>query len=300
MKVCLGRGVRVCNKKIVLQNYGSLLAVADVSLRVRAGECFGLLGVNGAGKTSTFQMLTGDSRIDGGQVTLDPNVGYCPQFDAIVGKFTGDELVRLMARIRGVPPGQVDGVAKRVLKAVGITKSTAAHPARTYSGGTRRRLSLALALAGGARVLLLDEPTTGVDPAARRALWTVLTAMKDAGTAVLLTSHSMEECDALCSQLAIMVAGRFECYGSPQHLKTRWSQGYAMVLKLQTVDAIPSVQQRVQREFAGAATLKVRVENWACPPRAHRKRTSAHSCTQSLNRTRHARRGRHYSPPWSR
>jgi ABC-type multidrug transport system ATPase subunit len=168
-----------------MQNYGSLLAVADVSLRVREGECFGLLGVNGAGKTSTFQMLTGEQLIDGGMAHMNTTaVGYCPQFDAVVGKFTGGQLVRLMGRIRGVPEASVHNVAARVIDAVGITKY--AHQAvHTYSGGTKRRLSLALALVGGTKVLLLDEPTTGVDPAARRALWTVLARLKSAGTGVV-------------------------------------------------------------------------------------------------------------------
>uniref|UniRef100_A0AAY5L571 ABC transporter domain-containing protein n=1 Tax=Esox lucius TaxID=8010 RepID=A0AAY5L571_ESOLU len=205
-------------------------------------QCFGLLGVNGAGKTSTFRMLTGDTTVSYGELTIKSNVltemdqvhqlmGYCPQFDAICDLLTGREHLEFYARLRGVPEESVSKVARWGVRTLGLTQY-AEREAGAYSGGNKRKLSTAIALIGAPPVIFLDEPTTGMDPKAKRFLWNcILTVIKD-GRAVVLTSHSMEECEALCTRLAIMVNGRFQCLGSVQHIKNRFGDGYTIVLRL--------------------------------------------------------------------
>ncbi|XP_047633732.1 phospholipid-transporting ATPase ABCA7 isoform X8 [Phacochoerus africanus] len=218
-------------------------AVDRLCLGIPPGECFGLLGVNGAGKTSTFRMVTGDKLPSGGEavlaghsVTRDPAaahrcMGYCPQSDAIFELLTGREHLELFARLRGVPEAQVAETARSGLCRLGLPQY-ADQPAGTYSGGNKRKLATAVALVGDPAVVFLDEPTTGMDPSARRFLWNSLLAVVRQGRSVVLTSHSMEECEALCTRLAIMVNGRFRCLGSTQRLKSRFGTGHTLTLRV--------------------------------------------------------------------
>ncbi|XP_053285794.1 phospholipid-transporting ATPase ABCA1 [Pleuronectes platessa] len=224
-------------------------AVDRLCLGIPRGECFGLLGVNGAGKTSTFRMLTGDTPITYGEASLNHYsvltemekvhqlMGYCPQFDAISDLLTGREHLELYARLRGVQEESVPKVAQWGVKKLGLTQY-AEREAGGYSGGNKRKLSTAIALIGAPPVIFLDEPTTGMDPKAKRFLWNCILSVTKEGRAVVLTSHSMEECEALCTRMAIMVNGRFQCLGSVQHLKNRFGDGYTIVLRL--VDTKPS------------------------------------------------------------
>ncbi|XP_051232460.1 phospholipid-transporting ATPase ABCA1 isoform X2 [Dicentrarchus labrax] len=218
-------------------------AVDRLCLGIPRGECFGLLGVNGAGKTSTFRMLTGDTAITYGDAFLNHHsvltemervhqlMGYCPQFDAISDLLTGREHLELYARLRGVQEESVARVAQWGVKKLGLTQY-AEREAGGYSGGNKRKLSTAISLIGAPPVIFLDEPTTGMDPKAKRFLWNCILSVTKEGRAVVLTSHSMEECEALCTRMAIMVNGRFQCLGSVQHLKNRFGDGYTIVLRL--------------------------------------------------------------------
>ncbi|XP_041120241.1 phospholipid-transporting ATPase ABCA1-like [Polyodon spathula] len=218
-------------------------AVDRLCVGIPPGECFGLLGVNGAGKTTTFQMLTGDTDVTGGEAFLNgksvlseihdahQNMGYCPQFDAINELLTGREHLELYAILRGVPEEEVCKVAEWGVRKLGLVKYMD-KGAGNYSGGNRRKLSTAMALTGGPPVVFLDEPTTGMDPKARRALWNCILGIIKEGRSVVLTSHSMEECEALCTRMAIMVNGRFRCLGSVQHLKNRFGDGYTIILRV--------------------------------------------------------------------
>uniref|UniRef100_A0A672JQR1 P-type phospholipid transporter n=1 Tax=Salarias fasciatus TaxID=181472 RepID=A0A672JQR1_SALFA len=222
---------------------GKKPAVDRLCLGIPRSECFGLLGVNGAGKTSTFRMLTGDTTITHGEAFLNhysvPRemervhqlMGYCPQFDAISDLLTGREHLELYARLRGVPEESVRKVAQWGVKKLGLTQY-AEQEAGGYSGGNKRKLSTAISLIGAPPVIFLDEPTTGMDPKAKRFLWNCILSVTKEGRAVVLTSHSMEECEALCTRMAIMVNGRFQCLGSVQHLKNRFGDGYTIILRL--------------------------------------------------------------------
>ncbi|XP_064201003.1 phospholipid-transporting ATPase ABCA1-like isoform X1 [Anguilla rostrata] len=218
-------------------------AVDGVCVGIPAAECFGLLGINGAGKTTTFKMLTGDIAVSGGEAFLNgysirtqmrdvhQNMGYCPQFDAIDDLLTGREHLELYARLRGVPEKEVKMVAEWGIQKLGLVKY-ANKSAGTYSGGNKRKLSTAMALIGCPPVVFLDEPTTGMDPKARRFLWDCILSVLKEGRSVILTSHSMEECEALCTRMAIMVNGQFKCLGSIQHLKSRFGEGYTVIVRV--------------------------------------------------------------------
>eukprot|EP00049_Salpingoeca_infusionum_P004186 m.75537 g.75537 ORF g.75537 m.75537 type:complete len:1711 (-) comp12452_c2_seq4:1262-6394(-) len=217
-------------------------AVDRLSFTVGKGDCFGLLGVNGAGKTTTFRMLTGDESMTGGRAVLKgfdvrtqqhrarQLMGYCPQFDGLIENLTGRELLTMYARLRGVLPKYIPVVVNELIDGMMLNKH-ADKPCGTYSGGNKRKLSTAVALCGPSPVLYLDEPTTGMDPGARRFLWNAILSAMRRGLSVVLTSHSMDEIEALCTKLAIMVNGQIKCIGTLQHLKSRFGQGLTLIMK---------------------------------------------------------------------
>lgn len=228
-------------------------------------ECFGLLGINGAGKTTTFKMLIGDNAIDGGEAwvrgnslshdmrAVYQNIGYCPQFDALFDELTSEETLKVFCLLRGIPSDWVHYVIMYLATSLDFVKHLHRRT-QQLSGGNRRKVSTAVALIGNPAVVYLDEPTTGMDPGAKRRLWQVLTRYRLKGKTIVLTSHSMEECEALCTRLAIMVNGEFKCIGSTQRLKNKFAKSYLLVILMQpevryglTRDAI-HVQMTV-REF---------------------------------------------------
>ncbi|CAL9697713.1 unnamed protein product [Knipowitschia caucasica] len=234
----------LCVRDLSKTYSGTMIPAVDrICLGVSPGECFGLLGVNGAGKTTTFKMLTGDTDVTSGKASVaghsiltnildvHQNMGYCPQFDAIDELLTGREHLHLYARLRGVPENQIPTVAEWAIQKLGLSED-AGHTAGTYSGGNRRKLSTAIAMIGCPALVLLDEPTTGMDPLSRRFLWNSIMSVIQDKRAVVLTSHSMEECEALCTRLAIMVNGSFRCLGSIQHLKYKFGDGYVVTMKI--------------------------------------------------------------------
>ncbi|KAK9972436.1 hypothetical protein ABG768_025743, partial [Culter alburnus] len=247
-------------------------AVDKVCVGVPAAECFGLLGINGAGKTTTFKMLTGDISPTAGDAFLkgysirnemqlvQQNMGYCPQFDAIDDLLTGREHLEFYARLRGVPEKEVSMVAEWGIQKLGLVKYSE-KSAGTYSGGNKRKLSTAMALIGCPPLVFLDEPTTGMDPKARRFLWDCILSVIKEGRSVILTSHSMEECEALCSRMAIMVNGQFKCLGSIQHLKSRFGEGYTLIVRVCADHADMCVVESFVRDTFPGSTLKEKHHN---------------------------------------
>ncbi|KAM8934426.1 ATP-binding cassette sub-family A member 2 isoform 1-T1 [Pelodytes ibericus] len=247
---------------------GRILAVDRLCAGVRPGECFGLLGVNGAGKTTTFKMLTGDESTTGGEAFINghsilkdllqvqQSIGYCPQFDALFDELTAQEHLELYTRLRGIPWKDEERVVRWALEKLELSKY-ADKPAGTYSGGNKRKLSTAIALIGYPSFIFLDEPTTGMDPKARRFLWNLILDIIKTGRSVVLTSHSMEECEALCTRLAIMVNGRLKCLGSIQHLKNRFGDGYMITVRTKSSANIKEVVRFFNRNFP-EAVLKER------------------------------------------
>ncbi|MEQ2243751.1 Retinal-specific ATP-binding cassette transporter [Ilyodon furcidens] len=234
----------LCIKDLSKTYRGTITPAVDrICVGVSPGECFGLLGVNGAGKTTTFKMLTGDIDVTSGEASVSgysiltnildvhQNMGYCPQFGAIDELLTGREHLHLYARLRGVPGSEISRVAEWAIQKLGLSEY-AGRSAGTYSGGNKRKLSTAIAMIGCPALVLLDEPTTGMDPLSRRFLWNSIMSVIQDRRAVVLTSHSMEECEALCTRLAIMVNGSFKCLGTIQHLKYKFGDGYVVTMKI--------------------------------------------------------------------
>ncbi|EHB03954.1 ATP-binding cassette sub-family A member 13 [Heterocephalus glaber] len=285
-------------------------AVRDISLGIPRGECFGLLGVNGAGKSTTFKMLNGDiSPSSGHAVVRSPMgadvsltsagqagvlIGYCPQRDALDELLTAREHLRYYCSLRGIPSELIPQVAAELVRRLHL-EAHADKLVATYSGGTKRKLSTALALVGKPDILLLDEPSSGMDPCSKRYLWQTILKEVQEGCAAVLTSHRpaeeagpfllvtshlevvliamvqvdllalhlhsssgeaaqvasffqddpewgilMEECEALCSRLAIMVDGSFRCLGSPQHIRDRFGDGFILKVWLYKEENQPS------------------------------------------------------------
>ncbi|XP_050417300.2 phospholipid-transporting ATPase ABCA3 [Patella vulgata] len=186
--------------KSLYKRYGNFVAVDHISVGIPDRECFGLLGQNGAGKTTTFKMLTGDVMVTSGNAFLksndikssiqkvQENMGYCPQFDALIDQMTGVETLYMYGRLKGIPGNHLKGVVNSLIDIL-MLKEHANKLTQAYSGGNKRKLSTAIALIGDPGFILLDEPSSGVDPKARRQLWTVLSKVRDSGKTLILTSH---------------------------------------------------------------------------------------------------------------
>ncbi|XP_075638014.1 ABC transporter A family member 1 isoform X1 [Castanea sativa] len=227
------------------------VAVQSLTFSVQAGECFGFLGTNGAGKTTTLSMLSGEESptdgtafIFGKDIRSNPkaarqHIGYCPQFDALLEFLTVREHLELYARIKGLPEYRIDDVVMEKLLEFDLLKH-ADKPSFSLSGGNKRKLSVAIAMIGDPPIVILDEPSTGMDPLAKRFMWEVISRLstRRGKTAVILTTHSMNEAQALCTRIGIMVGGRLRCIGSPQHLKTRFGNHLELEVKPTEVSSV--------------------------------------------------------------
>ncbi|GAA5173477.1 ATP-binding cassette domain-containing protein [Pseudonocardia eucalypti] len=215
----------------VHQRFGDTVAVDGLNLEVRPGEVFGLLGPNGAGKTTTIRMITtllpappssiAVFGVDAGKrrTAVRRLLGYVPQQLSADGTLTGRENVSLFARLYDVPRRERAARVAEVLEAVDLTE-VANRPAKTYSGGMVRRLELAQALVSAPRLLVLDEPTVGLDPVARDGVWARIEQIKaETGMTVLVTTHLMQEADQRCDRVALMHRGRVRALGSPVELR---------------------------------------------------------------------------------
>jgi ABC-2 type transport system ATP-binding protein len=211
--------------------FGDHVAVDHVDLRIEPGEMYGLLGPNGAGKTTTIRMLTtllkpaaGEIGVFGTDVRAHPMlvrrlIGYVPQMLSADAALTGRENVELFARLFDVPRAQRKDRVQTVLTAMGLTDA-ADRMAGTYSGGMIRRLELAQALVNAPRLLVLDEPTVGLDPIARGDVWEHITRLRDEQhMTVLMTTHYMDEADTHCARVSLMHRGSIRATGSPATLK---------------------------------------------------------------------------------
>jgi ABC-2 type transport system ATP-binding protein len=211
--------------------YGDFTAVEDLTLQVSSRETMGLLGPNGAGKTTVVRVLTTLTPVQHGEVfvfglhsrrnTMDIryNIGYVPQQLSIEPALTGRENVQWLARLYDVPRAERGKRVDEALAAMHLL-DVADGLAGTYSGGMVRRLELAQALVNRPSLLILDEPTVGLDPIARDGVWSQLRQMQEQfGMTVLLTTHYMEEADALCDRVALMHYGRLRAVGTPAELK---------------------------------------------------------------------------------
>jgi len=255
-------------------NISSKVAVKDVSFIVPSGEVFAYLGINGAGKTTSISMMAGEfppTDHDGEQLSdkendktwggklagmdmlrereaINKSMGYCPQFDALFPLLTAREHLHMYAEIKGVPAESEDQVVNALIEMMALSvDGMCDRQAGGYSGGNRRKLSVAIALMGGPKIVFLDEPSTGMDPEAKRYMWEVIAnTMK--GRSVILTTHSMEEAEALSQTIGIMVGGRLRCIGSNQHLKDRFGKGYSLDIRCD-IDKNPGIHEWITDTF---------------------------------------------------
>jgi ABC-2 type transport system ATP-binding protein len=243
------------------KRFGDVRALAGVDLAVAPGAVLGLLGPNGAGKTTAVRILTTILQPDGGRaevlgidVTIDPQgvreaIGLAGQYAAVDENLTGRENLRLVGRLTHLPRAGIGPRADELLGQFGLTDA-ADRPAKTYSGGMRRRLDLAAALVHRPPVLFLDEPTTGLDPASRSDLWQVIDELVAEGTTVLLTTQYLEEADRLADRIAVIDHGRVIAEGTPAGLKSGLG---GAVIEITLPD--PAAAHRASAELAARLRL---------------------------------------------
>ena len=216
----------------LVKRYGEITAVRGIDFAVRHGECFGFLGPNGAGKTSTMKAIYGLANVEGGELRvlgldarthrreIKSRIGVVPQEQNLDGELTVRENLVMQAVYHGI---RADGRIDELLTSALLEKRAEARP-QELSGGMKRRLLIARALVNEPELVVLDEPTTGLDPQARRAVWGQLDRMKRAGVTLIVTTHYMEEADRICDRLVIMDNGEIVTEGSPAELRERYGQ----------------------------------------------------------------------------
>lgn len=231
-------------KKVYSGNDGNSekYAVRGLSLAVPRGECFGMLGPNGAGKTTSINMMTGllaptsgTAYIGGMDIQTDmdkiyTSMGVCPQHDLTWETLTGREHLLFYGRLKNLKGVSLQNAVEESLKSVDLFNGGVGDkPSGRYSGGMKRRLSVAISLIGDPQVVYMDEPSTGLDPASRNKLWNVVKQAKE-NRAIILTTHSMEEAEVLCDRMGIFVDGQMQCIGNSKELKARYGGSYVLTI----------------------------------------------------------------------
>jgi len=244
-----------------------VVALDGISFEIGRGEFFGLLGPNGAGKTTTIGILTtrvrptgGLALIEGIDVARDPvtvkrQIGVVPQANNLDRSLTGREILLFHAEYFGIPRAQREQRAQDLLERFQLTERADEKPS-AYSGGMSQRLKIARALMHDPAILFLDEPTTGLDPQARRAIWDMLVELNSRGQTILLTTHYMEEADQLCRRIAILDHGKLLAVDSPSGLKALIPGGYLIELQVRSDgDRLQSFQSNL-RNLPGVAEVQ--------------------------------------------
>ncbi|KAM3307861.1 ABC transporter A family member 7 isoform X2 [Capsicum chacoense] len=217
-------------------------AVKGVTLAFPRGECFGMLGPNGAGKTTFISMMTGllepssgTAYVEGLNLRTQMNeiygsMGVCPQHDLLWDTLTGREHLLFYGRLKNLSGAALSEAVEKSLKSFNLSQGGVADKlAKKYSGGMRRRLSVAISLIGDPKVVYMDEPSTGLDPASRKMLWDVVKHAKQ-DRAIILTTHSMDEAEYLCDRIGIFADGNFQCFGTADELKARYGGSYMFTI----------------------------------------------------------------------
>ncbi|ORX60084.1 P-loop containing nucleoside triphosphate hydrolase protein [Piromyces finnis] len=223
-------------------------AVEDVSFGINKHECFGLLGPNGAGKSTTLNMITSTIPQTTGKIYYDGveshiarynniSLGYCPQNDTFWKELTIREHLEFFLKIRGYSDELAKEYTTQYIRSCGLEEHEGKHASK-LSGGTKRKLCLLMAICGCPNQVLLDEPTAGMDPSTRRYIWNIIKeTKKENNTAIIMTTHSMEEAEFLCDRLGILINGRLKCIGSPEHIKMKYGEGYNLEVQSKDIEA---------------------------------------------------------------
>ena len=215
------------------KDFGDVRAIDGLTLTIPEGEVFGLLGPNGSGKTTTVNCLTGLLKPTAGRMSVGgfdvqtqgdearSVIGVSPQETAVYPYLTGRENVKLFGELQSVPKKTLDGRTDYVIEKVGLMEEEGRRVGK-YSGGMKRRVSIAMALVSDPSVVLLDEPTVGMDPQGRRAVWDFILDLRDKGKTIVITTHHMEEAQELCDEVGIIDHGKLIALGSPDDLKVKY------------------------------------------------------------------------------
>ncbi|KAK1195197.1 ABCAA protein, partial [Pygoscelis papua] len=243
------------------------MATRNVSFCVKKGEVLGLLGPNGAGKSTAIKMITGETTLTAGQVLMKKGdgatshlqdhvpafLGYCPQEDPLWPDLTVHEHLRVYAAVKGVCKEDTAAAVNRIVNALQL-QDYLKKKARKLSAGITRKLCFAMCVLGNPAVLLLDEPSTGMDPNGQHCVWKMIrAALKTKETGAILTTHYMEEAEAVCDRVAIMVSGQLRCIGSIQYLKNKFGKGYLLEIKVMDPERTDLLHAEILKIFPSAA-----------------------------------------------
>ncbi|XP_027626944.1 ATP-binding cassette sub-family A member 9 isoform X2 [Tupaia chinensis] len=237
------------------------VATRNVSFCVKKGEVIGLLGHNGAGKSTTIKMITGDTKPTAGQVILKGSsggdtlgfLGYCPQENALWPALTVKEHLEAYTAVKGLKKEDAKVAITRLVDALKLQDQLKA-PVKTLSEGIKRKVCFVLSILGNPSVVLLDEPTTGMDPEGQQQVWQAIRAtFRNTERGALLTTHYMAEAEAVCDRVAIMVSGRLRCIGSIQHLKSKFGKDYLLEMKVKTPTQVEPLHTEILKLFPQAA-----------------------------------------------
>jgi len=254
-------------KKSCFSKRKKKIAARNISFCVKKGEILGLLGPNGAGKSSSIRMISGITKPTAGEVELkgcgsvwddqaDNTVnflGYCPQENVLWPNLTVREHLEVFATIKGLRKGDATIAIARLVDTFKLHEQLNV-PVQKLPAGATRKLCFVLSVLGNSPILLLDEPSTGMDPAGQRQLWQMIqTAIKNTEKVALLSTHYLAEAEAICDRIAIMVSGRLRCIGSIQHLKSKFGKNYLLEMKVKTPEQRESLHREILRVFPQAA-----------------------------------------------
>ncbi|XP_073435874.1 ABC-type organic anion transporter ABCA8-like [Dendrobates tinctorius] len=249
----------VKSRNVFKKNSVKQVGARNVSFFVKKGEVLGLLGPNGAGKTTCILMLAGELEPTAGEVVLcsaadisSAPLGYCPQSTPLWPKLTVSEHLESYAAVSGMKKDDVEKAIKRVSEALEL-KEHLNKPVEKLPVGVSRKVCFAISMLGNPTIALLDEPSTGLDPKGQQRLWRALRAAfrnKDRGA--ILTTHYMEEAEAVCDRVAIMVSGKLRCIGSIQQLKSKFGKGYLLEMKVKDSQQVDEIHQEISRIFPQA------------------------------------------------
>ncbi|NXO43594.1 ABCA6 protein, partial [Locustella ochotensis] len=240
-------------------------ATKNLSFCVKKGEVLGLLGPNGAGKSTAIKMITGETTLTAGQVLMKRGdgggsqdqapafLGYCPQENPLWLDLTPQQHLRLYAAVKGLRKEDAAAAVHRIVDALQL-QGYLNKKVRKLPAGITRKLCVALSLLGNPSVLLLDEPSTGMDPNGQRRVWrTIRDALKPKESGAILTTHHMEEAEAVCDRVALLVSGQLRCIGSIQYLKNKFGKGYLLEIKVKDPESTDALHAEVLKIFPGAA-----------------------------------------------
>ena len=247
-------------------------AIKNMSFCVEPGECFGLLGLNGAGKTTTFKCITQELSPSHGKIYINGRdmrnhfselssiFGYCPQFDAIFEYMSVYENLEFYGKIKGIKSEYLHKVIMAMIEEMSLGEFTNKIAGR-LSGGNKRKLTVAISFLCNPPIVLLDEPSTGMDPEARRFMWSVIHKISTKGkkASVIMTTHSMDEAETLCKRMAIMVNGEFVCLGKAGQIKEKYGYGYEIEVRIKPISEIKFENILIDKDLD--KNIKINMEN---------------------------------------